>query len=268
MSFRRPSTQRAPAAHTSWNGVADWYKDHLKERGDYQHGLIFPKTLGLLDPKTGGTYIDLACGEGSFLERIGQKIKRGTLYGVDAAPKLVEQAKRRMSLLTSCKTILSVGDVSKKLEGLPLQTADGITCLLALQNIEQVEGPLHVANSLLKPQGRLVFVINHPCFRQPRQSGWGWDEQRKLQYRRIDRYKSNYDMPILAHPGSDPSISTPSYHRPLEVYLNALSSAGFSLDRFEEWTSHKMSTSGPRAKAENVAREEIPLFLAIRAVKR
>jgi hypothetical protein len=35
----------------------------------------------------------------------------------------------------------------------------------------------------------------------------------------------------------------------------------------EEWPSHKTSTSGPRAAAENVARKEIPMFLAIRALK-
>jgi hypothetical protein len=35
----------------------------------------------------------------------------------------------------------------------------------------------------------------------------------------------------------------------------------------EEWPSHKQSTSGPRAPAENTARKEIPMFLALRAVK-
>jgi hypothetical protein len=35
----------------------------------------------------------------------------------------------------------------------------------------------------------------------------------------------------------------------------------------EEWTSHKVSDSGPRAPAENKARQEIPMFMAVRAVK-
>ena len=39
------------------------------------------------------------------------------------------------------------------------------------------------------------------------------------------------------------------------------------VDAMEEWPSHKVSTSGPRAPAENVARKEIPMFLALRAVK-
>jgi hypothetical protein len=39
------------------------------------------------------------------------------------------------------------------------------------------------------------------------------------------------------------------------------------MDAMEEWSSHKKSTSGPKAGAENMAREEIPLFLAIRGRK-
>jgi hypothetical protein len=39
------------------------------------------------------------------------------------------------------------------------------------------------------------------------------------------------------------------------------------IDSIEEWPSHKSSTSGPKAAAENAARKEIPMFLAIRAVK-
>ena len=39
------------------------------------------------------------------------------------------------------------------------------------------------------------------------------------------------------------------------------------MDALEEWASHKISTSGPRAGAENTARKEIPLFMAIRGIK-
>jgi hypothetical protein len=35
----------------------------------------------------------------------------------------------------------------------------------------------------------------------------------------------------------------------------------------EEWESHKKSQPGPRAKAEDQARKEIPLFLYLEAVK-
>ena len=95
----------------------------------------------------------------------------------------------------------------------------------------------------------------------------GWDEKRKVQYRRVDRYLLPRKIPIVTHPGKEPGKYTWSFHKPIEAYVRALRNAGMLVDAMEEWTSHKKSTSGPRAGAENVAREEIPMFLAVRAVK-
>jgi hypothetical protein len=58
-----------------------------------------------------------------------------------------------------------------------------------------------------------------------------------------------------------------TFHKPIEAYVKALRNAGLLVDVLEEWPSHKVSTSGPRAAAENTARKEIPMFLAIRGVK-
>jgi hypothetical protein len=58
-----------------------------------------------------------------------------------------------------------------------------------------------------------------------------------------------------------------TFHKPIEAYVKPLRTAGLLIDALEEWPSHKTSTSGPRAPAENVARKEIPMFLALRAVK-
>jgi hypothetical protein len=83
----------------------------------------------------------------------------------------------------------------------------------------------------------------------------------------VDRYLLPRKIPIVTHPGKDPGKYTWSFHKPIEAYVRALRNAGMLIDAIEEWASHKKSTSGPRAGAENVAREEIPMFLAIRAMK-
>jgi SAM-dependent methyltransferase len=116
--------------------------------------------------------------------------------------------------------------------------------------------------------GRLVIVMMHPCFRGPKCTAWGWDEQADVQYRRVDRYLVPRKEPIVTHPGSDPTHYTWSYHRPLQAYVKALRNAGLLVDALEEWPSHKTSEpGGPRSAAENLARKEIPMFLALRAVK-
>jgi hypothetical protein len=107
----------------------------------------------------------------------------------------------------------------------------------------------------------------HPHFRGPKESSWGWDEKLRVQYRRVDRYLLPRKTPIVAHPGKSADVYTWSFHKPLEAYVKAAAKAGMMIDAMEEWASHKTSTSGPRAAAENLARKEIPMFLALRARK-
>ncbi len=64
-----------------------------------------------------------------------------------------------------------------------------------------------------------------------------------------------------------PPVVTLTYHRPIEAYVQACARAGLLVDALEEWASTRHSEPGPRATEENRARREIPMFLALRAVK-
>lgn len=130
-------------------------------------------------------------------------------------------------------------------------------------------GPMLGRGILRRPQpARAVIVVLHPAFRIPRQSRWKWDEGRKLLAREVDRYLSPLPVPIDMRPFHRPGeATTTTYHRPVGAYVNGLAQAGLLVDRLEEWPSHRTSQRGPRASAEDRARAEFPLFLAIRAVK-
>ncbi len=247
---------------TSWERVSDWYADYLAKPGTIQAEVIFPGVARLLACRPESRHLDIACGEGSFADFLWRK-SRVVVSGIDASASLIEKATRRRL----ASATFAVGDARSFSAKFAPQSFESASCILAIQNIDPVASVFRDAAYALTKQGKFVLVLNHPCFRQPRQSGWGWDEERKLQYRRVDRYLGTYEMPIIAHPGSAPDIKTYSYHRPLEYYIIMLAQAGFVVDAMEEWTSPKVSTSGPRAKAENVARQEIPLFLALRARK-
>ena len=62
------------------------------------------------------------------------------------------------------------------------------------------------------------------------------------------------------------AVTTLTYHRPLQTYVRALAEAGLLIDALEEWPSLRQSQPGTRAQAENRARREIPMFLAIRTL--
>lgn len=239
--------------------MANWYRGHLREEDSLLRSVVYPQTLRMLGPCSGERVLDVACGEGSFAELLARA--DAIVTGFDASPALIRQAEQKRIPHAT----FHVADARQfTLPGAPYAAA---VCLLALQNIDPMAGMFRATAAALRPGAPLVVVMNHPCFRIPRQSSWGWEEQRQLQYRRIDRYLAPLRVPIQAHPGARPGVTTVSFHRPLSQIVAAGAAAGFTIHALEEWTSNRASDSGPRARAENRARMEIPMFLAFRAVR-
>ena len=184
------------------------------------------------------------------------------VVGADASKALIEIAQKN-----SPKAIQFHVAPASELPFIKDRSIEKTAIVLALQNIENVAGALRETARVMKKGGVVYIVLNHPAFRVPQESSWGWDEKEKKQYRRVDRYLSELKVSIQMHPGDKPSQYTTSFHRPLQYYFKALGKAGFSVTLMEEWNSHKQSQAGPRALAEDIARKEIPLFLCLVAVK-
>ncbi len=245
---------------TSWSSVAKWYGDLVGAGGHYYHQhVILPRLKQLLVAHDSESVLDIGCGQGVY----ARTLPPGVLYtGIDASKSLITQAKK---LDENKNHKYFVADATRGLP-VPSNSFDLAVALLSLQNMQDAHSAItHIAFSL-KIRGEVVIVLNHPAFRIPRQSSWGKDETNKLEYRRINRYLSPLEIPINAHPGDKTSPLTWSYHQPLEYYVKALKNAGMVVTDLEEWTSDKIS-HGKVAKAENRARAEFPLFLAIKAVK-
>ncbi len=258
----RRGPRQAAGRPAGWQNVARWYSSYLEGQDTYQEQVVFPGVLKLLAPKAGATYLDIACGEGALAQKIAAAGAR--VVGFDAAPALFEKARRR-GLAAGAEFL--VGDAQRFPDAIRARRFDGAVCVLAIQNIKDMRAVFAEAAKVLAPGAPLVLVLNHPAFRVPRQSDWGWDEVKKTMYRRVDRYLTPLDIPILMNPGqkSRKPLTTMSYHRPLQDYVTALAAVGFTVAALEEWVSHRASDSGPRAKAENRSRAEFPLFLALRA---
>lgn len=248
---------------TSWGSVASWYDKHLNSDDTYHTQVIFPNLIRLLGDIKEKKVLDLACGQGIF-SRILKEMK-AEVVGVDIAKELIEIAekKNRMEHIT----IHYFATPSDDLFMIKNQTQDIVICVLALQNIEKLQDTLKEVKRILKKGGRFIFVLNHPCFRIPKSSSWGYDEHTNTQYRRIDEYISESKVKIDMTPSSNKDKKfTVSFHRSLQIYMKALHKYGFAVTRLEEWQSHKESEKGPKQKAENKSRKEIPLFLAVETV--
>jgi ubiquinone/menaquinone biosynthesis C-methylase UbiE len=188
---------------------------------------------------------------------------------VDASRALLDIARDRSKLLDTSGAPVPVyhfGD-ARSMPFLKSDTFDLAVCIFAIQNIDPIQPVFTEVARVLRPGGRFVVVMMHPCFRSIKESHWGWDQEKRVQYRRVDRYLLPRKHPIVAHPGVKNSPYTWTFHKPLEDYVKSGANAGLLVDSLQEWASHKQSLSGARSIAENLSRLEIPMFLALRFIK-
>lgn len=259
---RRKQFNKSPP-RTSWDPVADWYAGWVGKDGSKHHrNLAIPAVLELLDPQPGLKVLEIGAGHGVLAPYV---VKRGAKYtGVDVSDKLLRLARKYHGRQGK----FVVGDARCLSRSPELQPAafDAVVFMFSLQDMDPLRPILQSASWALKSGGCVVLLLTHPCFRVPRQSGWGWDEQRKLQYRRIDRYLTPLCVPMHPYPGQKKGV-TLSFHRPLSAYINCLAECGLLLERMQEIPTCKVHTSEGRARAKKLADREIPLFLALRARK-
>ena len=253
---------RAEAAATSWDAVATWYDGWVGDRGsDYHRHLTIPAVMELLDPVPDEEILDVGSGQGVLAPYVSE---RGAHYtGVDASPRLVAAARRRHRGIGA----FHVGDARRlaKVRDLRAGAYDAAVLMLSIQVMDPLEPVIESLAWALTSRGRVVMLMTHPAFRQPRHSGWGFDEGRGLRYRRIDGYLTRMAVPMKALGNARP---TRAFHRPISAYVNALGDAGFAVDAMLEIPDLPPDVRPGRAgRADARSAAEIPMFLGLRAIR-
>jgi ubiquinone/menaquinone biosynthesis C-methylase UbiE len=265
--FPKKRAARGPAGKVQekgWDGVAGWYDKLVGADGsDYHQNVILPAAMDLLAVREGEALLDLCCGQGVLVRHL-LAAGAGRVLGVDASGKLIGAARQRYG--GEKKAVFLRADACA-----PGDWADGTfdaaACVMAVHDVPDADALMRNIAATLKPGGRAVIVMMHPCFRIPKESHWGWDADQKVQYRRLDRYGKALEIGIQTRPGLGTDEGTVFYHRPLAEIITAMGKAGLGVTKCTELFSHRRSQVGPFSKAEHRAAEEFPLFLGLAAVK-
>lgn len=257
---RRPAGRSAGGpASTSWEQVAGWYDGWVGAQGSrYHQAVAIPAVLELLGGIDGQHILDVGAGQGVLAPYL---VERGARYtGVDASRRLIETARRRHGAIGQ----FVLGDARRlsALADLDAATYDAAVFCLSIQDMDGLQDVVAGLDWALRSQARVVLLMTHPAFRQPRHSGWGTDEGRGLHVRRIDAYLEPMAVPMKALGDGPP---TRSFHRPISTYVNALAAAGFATDQLLELPDPTIDPRRDRARAR--AEAQIPLFLGLRAVR-
>ncbi len=239
---------------SGWNEVADWYDGWVGKTGsDHHRHLAIPALLDLLALQPGQRVLDVGSGTGVLAKAVHEA---GADYtGIDISPRLIQKARRYHGTYGQ----FIQGDARQLRRRVDEAAYDACVYLLSIQDMNPLDEVLENAAYVLRGGGVVAIVMTHPCFRIPRQSGWGYEPARKWQYRRIDRYLTPLNIPMKQHKHG----VTISFHRPLSAYINTLAECGLLVDRLDEITTYHQGEN----RAAQRANAEIPLFMGLRARK-
>jgi ubiquinone/menaquinone biosynthesis C-methylase UbiE len=263
---------------TSWGKVATWYDKMINDENSYQNKVILPKVMRILEDNVkknnSEVILDLGCGVGFFTEKFHNRFVdtkaseelKNKIIGVDIGPESIEVA--------TIKTNSEIQYHFNTAESLPFlknMSVDKITIILALQNIKFVQKCIAECGRVLKKNGKLIVVMNHPYYRIPKNTSWNWDSENFKQYRRVDRYLSPFEIEIDMNPGKKDKTAkekkeatTLSFHRPMSWYINEFAQQGLFIEDMQEWISHIAADQGPKkTQALEFARQEFPLFMCL-----
>jgi SAM-dependent methyltransferase len=243
------------------------YVDHDPHRTALLDGAVRRVTGGV----RGEAWLDAGCGEGRLARELARRGAR--VLGVDVAPGLVATARRRARTLpaaTRARLTFAAGDLQAR--GLVERGAlDGVLCVLALMHVAREKPVLAAWARALRPGGRLVMVLPHPCFMGPA-TDWGATLPQvprgtpTLDHLRIAEYPERGQQAFRFSP--DFPATTVNHHRSLETLAEALAGHGFLTRRLLE---PRPGAHGPRRSAAIdpawEARRRIPFFLVWEAVR-
>src|SRR6266699_348030 len=148
------------SANGRWHDNAAYWIQIMRERRDrYRTELTDAVVYDAIGSCDGIEVLDVGCGEGYMAREIARRGARRVI-GVDKEPALVEAA--NAAVQDDAPISFKVGDVNR-LE-LDTNAFDVVVANHVLNDLEDVKAPIHEFARVLRPSGRLVILMLHPCF--------------------------------------------------------------------------------------------------------
>lgn len=204
-----------------------------------------PATLSLLPGVGGKRVLDAACGPGVYSQWL--RSRGAEVVAVDASPKMVELAKRRLGETVDVRQ----ADLSRPLTFLESASFDIVLSPLTMEYIEDWGSTFREFYRVLRPGGHFVLSVTHPFF--------------DYHYFKSNNYFETELVGGEWRGFGTIKVHMPSYRRSLEATINPLLESGFRLERIlEPRPTEEFEAADPKHYREL---QEQPSFLCIRARK-
>jgi ubiquinone/menaquinone biosynthesis C-methylase UbiE len=210
----------------------------------------WPAMRALLPDLHGRRVLDLGCGFGRFC-RWAREQGATQVVGVDASEKMLERSRS-----TPSDEAISYQQADMETIDLPEAEFDLVFSSLALHYVEDFSGLMGRVHRTLKPEGRLIFSIEHPVYMAADHPEWIIDA------------KGSRVWPVSRYFAEGPretdwlTKGVIKQHRTMGTTLNVLIRQGFRLTHVEEWQPTAEQIEMWPESAED---RERPIFLLVAA---
>lgn len=247
-----------------WDRKAAFWDGRMGEGNAFQKVLVGPATERLLAVRPGEEILDVACGNGVFSRRLAAL--GACVVETDFSPTFVELARARTTDHAERIEYLVADAMDEdRMLALGERRFDAAVCGMALMDMPAIEPLMRSLTRLLKPEGRFVFSVPHPCFNS-NASRLVLEEQ-DVAGTLVETLSVKMTGYLRVPPGKGagmPGEPEPHlyFHRPLHELLGACFRAGFALDGLEEPAFGPGDAGGRRLSWANF--EQIPPLLVAR----
>jgi 2-polyprenyl-3-methyl-5-hydroxy-6-metoxy-1,4-benzoquinol methylase len=235
--MRREELQQAnEETRQAWNENAAFWDERMGEGNDFVEVLIWPATKRLLALEPGERILDIACGNGLTSRRLAAM--GGEVVAFDFAEEMITRARQR-TREHGDRIAYHVLDATDEAALLALGEGqfDAALCNMALFDMAEIEPLLGALTRLLRPGGRFVFSVIHPCFNNPCMTQVAEMEDREGNIVTVYSVKVyGYMSPAVSRGAAIAGQPRPQlyFHRSLQDLLGAGLAAGFVLDGLVE----------------------------------
>ena len=248
----------------AWNRNAAFWDQRMGEGNDFVELLIWPATERLLELQPGERILDIACGNGLAARRLAAL--GAEVVAFDFAEEMIRHARERTESDRIEYRVLDATDEAALL-GLGPARFDAALCNMALFDVAEIQPLFRALGQLLRPGGRFVFSVLHPCFNNPCMAQMAEMEDRAGEVVTVYSVKVyGYMTPVTARGVAIVGQPQPQllFHRPLTQLLGAGFAAGFVVDGFEERSFPPGHAAGSRPLSWSGHFSEIPPVLVAR----
>ena len=226
------------AVRAAWESNAEWWDDYVgREGNEFHRVLVAPAQMRLLALTLGERVLEVACGNGQFAREMART--GAIVVASDFSEKFVERARRHTDAEGIENVEFHVADATDEaqLRALSAEPFDAAVCTMAMMDMAELAPMLCAIRSVLRPGGRFVFSVTHPCFQNEGARMFVEREDRDGEVVTVHGLRISKYLTPEAHRGLG-IIGQPEPHyyfeRPLSVLFGECFAAGFVLDGLEE----------------------------------